>query len=107
MSEPEQHKRLVGLRFIESVPFAGDEITTAMLRSHDVRGKCDSISPVRFEPDGREVGLEKGQAAQGFALERSYLAPGASKSVTERVVVGMPGIRVFIYGPAEVKPDAK
>ena len=104
MSEPEQHKRLVGLRFIESVPFAGEEITTAMLKSHDARGKCDTLTPVRFDELGRAVPLSANQAPQAFALEREYLDLATGKQRRERVAVGLGGIRVFIYGPAEAKP---
>ncbi len=107
MSEPEQHKKLVGLRFIESVPFAGDELTAATLKSHSPRGQVDSITPVRFDELGRAVALAANQAPQGFALEREYLERATNKPARERVVVGLAGIRVFIYGPAEVKQDAK
>ena len=107
MSEPEQHKRLVGLRFIESVPFAGEEVTNAMLKSYDPRGKVDSLTPVRFDESGRAVPLSANQAPQGFALERGYLNRDTNRPATERVVVGLPGIRAFIYGPAEAKPEAK
>ena len=107
MSEAEQHKRLVGLRFTESVPFASDELTNATLKSHSPRGNVDTITPVRFDELGRAVGLEKGQAPQGFALEREWVDPGTQKAKRERVVVGLSGIRVFVYGSAEAKPDAK
>ena len=107
MSEPEQHKRLVGLRFVESVSFAGDELPSATLKSHSERGQVDSFTFIRFEADGRAVPLGPNQAAQGIALERNYLDRATNKPRHERAVIGLVAVRQYFYGPAEAKTDAK
>lgn len=105
MSKPESpppNDRLVGFRFVRSVPFAGTELEGIMLE----RGKLDSITPVRIESDGRAVRIGENQRCDGFALEREYTDRLTNKPRRERVVVGIGGIMGYIYGPAEAKPDA-
>ena len=103
-----EHQRLVGLRLIESVPFAGEELTNPTLKGHGPRGQVDSFTAVRLDVDGRMVPISANQRADGIALDRDFLNRDTNKPAHERVVVGLSGIRGYIYA-AEVSPpvDAK
>lgn len=83
--KPESN-RIASVRFVESVPFAGTEQSSAQIG----RG-ADSIMPAKLEPDGTPSLILANQRADGLLLE------GKLAGRRERVFVPFANVRGVTY----------
>ncbi len=84
---PQIHARLVGVRFVTPIQFAG------VTDSVQIGRNCISVCPARIEADGSAVPTEKGQASQGL------LVRGNGRGFVAQSFVAWNNVSELMYGP--------
>jgi hypothetical protein len=88
--------RLTGLRFLESVYFAGGEVMSVSLLSNGGDG-VDAIVAARVTPDG-PVACAGNERADMYLLRRKRTDRATGEQYVDQCGVGFANVRSFVFG---------
>lgn len=97
MSDNKSKRRIVAVRFVNSIPFNNESISVHISNVNGI-GTADSILPSRLVSDGTPKLLEGNDRADGLLVTRSYHDRVRNTSMTEAVFVPMANVKGIVYG---------
>lgn len=87
------YRKLLSASFSESIPFDNEAMSVQLGRN------ADDIFPAILGPAGDAIQIEKGQRADGLAIQRRTTNLNTHETLSLQVFVPWANVKGLVYGP--------